>query len=831
MRKIELSLGWSMMLQAAMAFGLAASPGVAQDRVPEGLSGADWTGILSAYQAHRYVAFAVEGGYLARNPGQQWRTHFDGRGFEITPNAGGWSWGLDVISYGWGDAQHIVEHPRCISASGDKVECLWDDSLGEWYLNDDRGLEHGFTIQNRKEAKASSSPNHILQIDLAVRGSLRPKVSPSGREVTFVNPDSVAVVYYRGLTVFDATGAGLPAWFEVADLHRQPLPLRHDVKGKSTVCSSQLLRIVIDDTAAIYPLLIDPIAQQAYLKASNTDANDRFGYSVAASGDTVVVGAYLEDSNATGVNGNQADNSAMDSGAAYVFARNGATWAQQAYLKASNAEAGDEFGFSVSISGDTVVVGAHRESSTSIGLNGNQNDNNAVNSGAAYVYTRSGTTWTQQAYIKASNTGPGDEFGFSVAMSGDTVVVGAPFESSNAMGVDGNQSDNSASGAGATYVFVRSGTTWGQQAYLKASNTDAGDLFGSSVGVSSDTVVVGAFFESSNATGVNGDQLNNSAFVSGAAYVFVRDGTLWSQQAYLKASNTDSSDAFGISVAVSGDTVVAGARREASSSVGINGNQADNSVGSSGAAYVFVRSNGIWTQQAYLKASNTGTLDLFGWSVAVSGNTVVVGAASEDSDATGVNGNHASNSALESGAAYVFIRSGNQWSQQAYLKPSNTGAGDNFGWSVTVSGNTVLVGAVGEDSNATGIDGDQTNNSAFASGAAYIFTGVGLSDTDVDGVTDDDDNCPTVSNPDQQDVESDGVGDACDNCPTEANADQRDCDMNQIGDVCEIDLDVFVAVLLGHDSDTAHVCIHDLDGSGLVNGLDVNAYLDLVLSP
>src|SRR5206468_3352783 len=143
-------------------------------------------------------------------------------------------------------------------------------------------------------------------------------------------------------------------------------------------------------------------------------------------------------------------------------------------------------------------------------------------------------SWTPQAYLKASNTGPLDEFGYSVAVSGDTVVVGAPFEDSNATGVNGNQSNNSADDSGAAYVFVRSGTNWVQQAYLKASNTDPDDKFGSSVAASANTVVVGAPHESSNATGVDGDGSINSASHSGAAYVFVRSGTTWTQQAYLK---------------------------------------------------------------------------------------------------------------------------------------------------------------------------------------------------------------------------------------------------------------------------------------------------------
>ncbi len=470
-------------------------------------------------------------------------------------------------------------------------------------------------------------------------------------------------------------------------------------------------------------------AQQAYVKASHTamGGGRLFGYSVAVSSDTMVIGAESENSNATGVNGDQANNNALGSGAAYVFVRSGTNWSQQAYLKASNTDAGDHFGWSVAMSDDTMVIGAPYESSNATGVNGVQTNNGAAFfSGAVYVFVRSGTNWSQQAYLKASNTDANDHFGYSVAVSGDTVVVGADQEASNATGVNGVQTNNSAGFSGAAYVFVRSGTNWSQQAYLKASNTGLSDQFGWSVAVSGDTVVVGAYTESSNATGVNGVQTNNLASNSGAAYVFVRGGTNWSQQAYLKASNTESDDRFGTSVAVSGDTVVVGAFQEDSNATGVNGVQTNNSLTNPGAAYVFVRSGTSWSQQAYLKASNTDGGDWFGISVAVSGDTVVVGAYGEDSNATGVNGVQTNNVAngSGSGAAYVFVRSGTSWSQQAYLKASNTGVGDEFGYSVAVSGDTVVVGAIDEASNATGVNGNQSDNSATSSGAAYVFTGL-----------------------------------------------------------------------------------------------------------
>ncbi|WP_220459083.1 FG-GAP repeat protein [Acidovorax sp. FHTAMBA] len=472
-----------------------------------------------------------------------------------------------------------------------------------------------------------------------------------------------------------------------------------------------------------------------YFKASNTEPNDYFGYRVALSGDgnTLAVGAYQEDSNATGIDGNQADNSVGSAGAVYVFTRSGSTWSQQAYVKASNTGVNDYFGYSVALSsnGNTLAVGAYVERSNATGIDGNQADNSAPGAGAAYVFTRSGSTWSQQAYVKASNTEAGDAFGISVALSGDgnTLAVGAVGEGSIATGIDGDQADNSAGSAGAVYVFARSGSTWSQQAYVKASNTGAVDAFGVSVALSGDgnTLAVGAMREASNATGIDGNQADNSAFNAGAVYVFARSGSTWSQQAYVKASNAWANDYFGASLALSGDgnTLAAGAHTEASNATGTNGNQADNSTIAAGAVYMFTRSGSTWSQQAYVKASNTGEGDQFGWSVALSGdgNTLAVGAYGERGNATGINGNQVDNSASLAGAVYVFTRSGSAWSQQAYVKAGNTGAYDSFGTSVALSGdgNILAVGANLEASNATGTNGNPADNSAGASGAVYVY--------------------------------------------------------------------------------------------------------------
>jgi hypothetical protein len=457
----------------------------------------------------------------------------------------------------------------------------------------------------------------------------------------------------------------------------------------------------------------------AYAKASNTDFGDLFGTAVAlsADGSTLAVGAPVESGNATGLNGNQADNSAPASGAVYVYVRSGGTWSQQAYVKASNTDSGDHFGFSVALSADgsTLAVGALHESSVAPGLNGNQTDNSAPSSGAVYVYVRSGGTWSQQAYVKASNTGSFDNFGRSVALAADgsTLAVGATGESSSSTGINASQANNLASSSGAVYVYTRSGGSWSQQAYVKASNTDSDDAFGVSVALSADgsTLAVGATGESSNATGLDGNQGDNSEPTSGAVYVYVRSGGTWSQQAYVKATNTDLGDLFGFSVALSADssTLAVGAYDESGG----------------GAAYVYTRSGGSWSQQAYIKSSNAENDDRFGYSIALSddGSTLAVGATQESSNATGINGNQADNSATERGAVYVFNRSGSTWSQVAYVKASNAGAAFNFGSAVALSadGGTLAAAAPGESGSATGVNGNQADVSAGASGAVYVY--------------------------------------------------------------------------------------------------------------
>ncbi|WP_434421592.1 FG-GAP repeat protein [Nannocystis pusilla] len=338
-------------------------------------------------------------------------------------------------------------------------------------------------------------------------------------------------------------------------------------------------------------------------------------------------------------------------------------------------------------------------------------------------------------YLKASDPDKNDYFGASVALSadGETLVVGAPLESSCASAVNGDASDNGCTEAGAAYVFVRAGQTWTQQAYLKPFNPDLQDQFGGMVAISGDgeVVAIGAWDEDSGAFGIDGDAGDESAPTSGAVYVFARSGSGWSQQAYLKPSNTKPDAWFGASLALStdGDVLAVGAPGESSSGTGVDAFQTDSEAPASGAVYVFARGEDGWSQREFVKASNAEAEDGFGASVALAGDgrTLVVGAPGEDSGVAGEDDSPHDNAAPWSGAAYVFTADDGDWSQRAYLKAWNANVGDFFGGVVSISrdGQTIAVSADREGSAASGIDGDETDNSVPDAGAVYLFARAG----------------------------------------------------------------------------------------------------------
>lgn len=353
------------------------------------------------------------------------------------------------------------------------------------------------------------------------------------------------------------------------------------------------------------------------LTASDGTAGDLFGTSVAVSGDYALVGAFSKN-----INGKQAQ------GAVYVFMRSGNTWIQQQRLTASDGDTNNYFGTSVAIEGDYALIGAAVKT---LGGNGAQ--------GAAYVFVRSGNNWVQQQRITASDGSANEYFGISVAISGEYALVGV---------YNKTVGDNFRQGA--AYVFVRSGSSWTQQQRLTASDGAANDRFGYSVAISGEYALVGAYAN-------NSDQ--------GAAYVFMRSGTTWSQQQRLTASDGVAGDRFGYSVDISGEYALIGAYQK---SIGNNGSQ--------GAAYVFMRSGSSWNQQQRLIASDGAASDQLGISVAISGEYALVGAVGKS---------------ISSVAAYVFMRSGSNWSQQQRLADDSRVEVWN-GTSVGLSNRTYIIG-------------------------------------------------------------------------------------------------------------------------------------------
>jgi hypothetical protein len=414
---------------------------------------------------------------------------------------------------------------------------------------------------------------------------------------------------------------------------------------------------MLSGLAAPYGAEAQPVSEVKKVTASDAQDTDFFGWSVAVSGDTAVVGAIYEDGAGT------------DRGAAYLFERDqggAGNWGEVKELTASDTQDNDFFGYSVAVSGDTAVVGAIYE------------DGAGTDRGAAYVFKRDqggAGNWGEVKKLTASDAQDTDYFGYSVAVSGDTAVVGAHFE-------DGAGTDR-----GAAYVFGRDqggAGNWGEVKKLTASDAQDNDLFGDSVAVSKDTAVVGAISED----GAGSDR--------GAAYLFERDqggAGNWGEVKKFTASDAQDNDLFGNSVAVSGDTAAVGAVFE------------DGAGAIRGAAYVFKRDQGgvgNWGEVKKLTASDAQDGDYFGYSVAVSGDTAVVGAYYEDGAAPGSN----------RGAAYVFERdqggAGN-WGEVKKLTASDTQNADYFGHSVAVSGDTAAVGAPAEDGAGT----DR--------GAAYLF--------------------------------------------------------------------------------------------------------------
>lgn len=437
------------------------------------------------------------------------------------------------------------------------------------------------------------------------------------------------------------------------------------IKESGTANDLTSNKVALSGAVYVYQKSGNDWNQAAYLKASNADAGDEFGYALALSGDgkTLAVGAIQEASSTKGIDGNQLDNSSAASGAVYVYVNDGSSWKQQSYIKSSNSDFIDAFGFSIALSSDgsTMLVGAPGEGSAAQTINGTQSDNTGSLSGAAYLFERQNNLWTQTDYLKASNTDKQDSFGYDVALSanGLLAIVGAPGEDSNTSQINGDQTDNSHSNSGAVYVFSNNGTTWSQESYLKAINNDKEDQFGYSVSTNLDgtVIAVGAFKEASDSE-TNGNDADNSALASGAAYVYHKEQSQWVNKAYIKAANSDASDQFGTDVQLSNDghTLAVGAPHESSSSVGFYGDLQLNDAMSAGAVYLYTNTGGVWSQSEYIKSPNTNAGDEFGHAIALSGNsnTLVIGAEKEASSFSGNTTSPDDNNNSDSGAAYIY---------------------------------------------------------------------------------------------------------------------------------------------------------------------------------
>jgi FG-GAP repeat len=632
------------------ATGLAGLPLEAQSSISRVL-GRD----LPGYQAR-----AHGDGFAAENARHKLAADFSTAGVELRSGKGHWK--LSLQSYGYGNALQPV--PTAVPrASANRVEYR-RGALTEWYVNGPLGLEQGFTlnarpspatvgvrlavpspaVENRqwtignsvlappiegiaqiREGTTSRTPTGDsgknvygkpypygqsgkhgevtglpLTIALELSGNLRAVVDQGRTGLTLTNGDGQAALRYTGLTAHDSTGKELRAWLEV---------------------QAEQLVLKVEDARAHYPVVIDPITQLAELTASDGVAGDGFGI-VAISGSTVVVGALFA--------GHQ-------QGAAYVFVKPPSGWAnmtQTAKLTASDGAFGDWFGVSVAISGDTVLIGASQRIA-----------GYPTAPGEAYVFVKPARGWanmTQTAKLTASDQRSGDGFGQSVAIDGNTAVVGTVY-------------------AQPAYVFVEPATGWTDMTETAKLSPLGGNPYqsGFSVAISGNTVVAGR----------TGDE---------AAYVFVEPATGWTdmtQTAKLTSSDDGGSDHFGISVAVNENTIAVGAF---AATIGSNPAQ--------GAVYVFVKPATGWanmTQTAKLRASDGKSNDLLGNSVAISGSTVVAG---EYYDR---------NPDPYFGAAYVFVEPMTGWvnmTQTAELVASDGAPGDGFGESVAISGDTVAVG-------------------------------------------------------------------------------------------------------------------------------------------
>jgi len=447
------------------------------------------------------------------------------------------------------------------------------------------------------------------------------------------------------------------------------------------------------------------LSEPAKLSSETSAPGDGYASVLAMSGRTALIGAPSQ-------------------GLVYVYERTDDGWVETTRLPAEGTEQGNGFGFSVAISGDTALIGAYDGTAKAYSVR---------------VFDRDGGTWSEGAPIVVDDSEESDQFGATLAMEGDTAVVGAPGDSHY---------------SGSAYVFARANGQWTQEAKLAAADEgDELERFGKAVAINGDSIIVGA-----------PEDYFYGRFC-GTAYVFSRTDEGWEQVAHLFASDLDNHDQFGFAVAASGDTFLVGAYGD------------DDYLGS---AYVFVRDGEEWKEQAKITASRGQGKDRFGTAVALDGDIALIGADLSDELRE------------DAGATYVYLRKAGLWTETSVLRAHDGARHDHFGYPIAISGATALIGASPSDR--------YTPQEQWRNGAAYVFD-LGR-DSDEDSIIDSLDNCPRTNNGAQEDLDGDELGDACDddddndgnpdsadNCPRIANPDQKNLDADTLGDACDDDDD------------------------------------------
>lgn len=584
-----------------------------------------------------------------------------------------------------------------------------------------------------------------------------------------------------------------------------------DSKGKD-VNSGEQADNTSDNSGAVYVFFKEAgqWTQQAYLKASNTEQpnlntarflpNDRFGYRVALSddGNTLAVTALLEDSPSYGINCNDANyeirtvtptsstssstaNTSSissississvssisdgdtintyiravnyDVGAVYTFKRTGNVWIKGDYIKPKsslfhlNVSEGMRFGESLALSGDgkTLAVGAKSDLMPLSGA--------TTFTSSSYSTSVSSTDGCYEFYPSSSSISSTNSSKLSSSRSSSLSSSASSLSSTSNSASSVSSTAPGGSFSGAVYIYIYVNGHWEEEAHVKALNAQIGDVFGTSVSLSTDgnTLAVGAIGEDSIATGVNGDQADNSCYYidnqlpvndpackesrfnarldNGAAYVFTRSSKIWTQEGYLKPAHPYPLTSFGYSVSLAGDgnTLAVGAIGDASEDTGVDANPMSTNKDylGTGAVYVFGRTGTQWAQQSFIKLNVNIKAKEFGLNVSLSqdGNTLAAGSYKDTSNAKGIDGDEGNTATDKAGAVFVYQRNGSSWERKSYVKASNTDADDRFGLNVDLSadGSTMAVGAHRESSNVTGVNGDQSNNTAEASGAVYIY--------------------------------------------------------------------------------------------------------------